>query len=1668
MSASPNDLDRVFTTVHRVFGADRLELSGETTADDIDGWDSVSHANLILELETEFKTALSFEASVALANLRELANYIVEASRAAEEDFDIALASSSATSSIERAPFGDDRRVVIVFGNCQAEAIAGCLRQHPALAGGEVHVYLSFQMPGQEPPSLPPEIYECCGMLWEQATPLVRFPHRDKLPIDCRISTYPSIDFNLLWPLNAPEPRNHPQAGFPFGPFSYGDRIINEIVESGLSGEAAWAAYVERSLAAMPNLHRLADIEYSRWTTLERELDVKLADRVFQLFRKERLFYTFNHPTPDMLCHVGTELLRVSGLSGESDYQTLFDEVRSLFTWEFGRDYEVPIHPAVANAFDLAWWSPTMHYNWHNEPRLAKDFIQAQLDWMTDKNERIETASAVGGHGAPHFEVDTPAFKGEFGVVPPDSQVAVPAEIEAAPEIGGKFIIVDQNALAVGGHYHAYTQCIASAAIDLGMEVFVLYNRKFKGHWFPDRVKAIAAFDYSWSEAEARWQTNWDQGNIAYDFFEATRAIELGPHDHVFFSTIGYAELYNVLNHIAESIGITPTCHYHILLRYDPEILASRIMDFVGPFARINRGADLRDYVHFHSDTEGLSGAFTDLLGVPFTTLPIPFLQQPLKTALTAASERSATPLVIAYLGDARLEKNYNLIPDAVAYLYNKYVATGKIRFVIQSNFNVPGGEPGILASAQRLGQYLPEQVKLIDNALDTDNYYKILADADAIIIPYDADRYRLRSSGILVEAMAAGKPIVTTSNSWMATQVTADHAILLDSGKPLGPAIERLILNFDRFRQAAVTKAANAMLNSSGASFVHQMLADTRRSLPTASADIPHVLYILDGDVLVIRNGAGVTALTQLDYLRDAGYRITALFLLNKHFQDAADLEEWTRKLKDRVASFRFEGFFIAAPSRLSPSTLMQRSRRERFDFSILNDVEGAVHRDVSIDLVKYVNSSKFDAIWLNYIVNFPLVEHLGLGGVPVIGETHDIQSFQKSIYGKKRVQDEDLQLEFALLSRCSYLISVSAAETAYILSRLPGTKVATTGIFPDVRKSPLRSLAGPKSIGEILSSCGPDNVEYQWEQAWASNRTDKILRLEKVETLDLVFVSSNHLANVSGLKWFLETIYFPYLAPSGVSLIVAGSICDLTDWPQHDKLFFVGRLQELSPLYAAARLVVLPILEGAGIAVKTQEALNHGRPVVATSIAIRGLAAGLDGVIEANDPSDFANAVNDLLKSDDKRRQLGRAAYIAAHTVASPKRYADILNPVFADVLGARARHVVRENATEVEAVSLLDWCSLVRHANRAIRNWLNDHLIEYHSLDEFGRHPRAEVQEVLASLLDELVARRSAFACSTEASMLGKIVTRRRSDAARALDFFMLQLDAFQRTAPTALHQAEDLALVISTNVPFQLLVLASVLSSALPDLRPNDFAAPRDLGLENVVGYLLSRDADSHAASALDLLRLKPAAPFDKSVVLVASQSFNPLKPNAHFSVTHSPNGGSSASSVILVPGKNLSINLPPHFSNTAFCVFVDLVVRPEPVRLQVVASQQVVTEECVLQYPAAFAHRYRVPTGATAIDLNVVSGHSSLVEVRRHIVFGSAIQETEVLLVCGSFLGHGKAIDASSARQTTLSELDDGDAGKGRSSSWQNGKQSRTGLVKSLSKLKDILSDLKPS
>jgi acyl carrier protein len=74
--------DKVYLIVAKSFDIDAAQLSHETKAEDIDGWDSLAHATLLLRLQRTFNVDLDLRAANAAQTLGALVTLVQNSIRA--------------------------------------------------------------------------------------------------------------------------------------------------------------------------------------------------------------------------------------------------------------------------------------------------------------------------------------------------------------------------------------------------------------------------------------------------------------------------------------------------------------------------------------------------------------------------------------------------------------------------------------------------------------------------------------------------------------------------------------------------------------------------------------------------------------------------------------------------------------------------------------------------------------------------------------------------------------------------------------------------------------------------------------------------------------------------------------------------------------------------------------------------------------------------------------------------------------------------------------------------------------------------------------------------------------------------------------------------------------------------------------------------------------------------------------------------------------------------------------------------------------------------------------------------------------------------------------------------------------------------------------------------
>jgi glycosyltransferase involved in cell wall biosynthesis len=300
--------------------------------------------------------------------------------------------------------------------------------------------------------------------------------------------------------------------------------------------------------------------------------------------------------------------------------------------------------------------------------------------------------------------------------------------------------------------------------------------------------------------------------------------------------------------------------------------------------------------------------------------------------------------------------------------------------------------------------------------------------------------------------------------------------------------------------------------------------------------------------------------------------YRLTSDLAADARFHTGPSLWEGLRLLFDTVAATNYAQQ-IAANSHLSPIP------------------------------PRLVTRPSIDLIHCNHFFNMPLASRLKSHvGAPIVLDTHDIQAHQfhlrraKTRFNRRAsTVEEMLNTELDYIRQADIIVHLNSYEYDFFSSKIPEC--------PHVLLYPA-----------ILSQT--DNRECA--------------------PFFLIVASANY-PNYLSVAWFLDDVY-PSIG--NVNLRIVGNIDDefRTRSPElyaKYKAHFCGRVADLNWLYDNAIAVLLPTIAGHGLSIKTIEAMATGAPLIATSLALRGIGKTIPNLANlriADSPVEFARHVREM----------------------------------------------------------------------------------------------------------------------------------------------------------------------------------------------------------------------------------------------------------------------------------------------------------------------------------------------------------------------------------------------------------------------------------------------------
>lgn len=280
-------------------------------------------------------------------------------------------------------------------------------------------------------------------------------------------------------------------------------------------------------------------------------------------------------------------------------------------------------------------------------------------------------------------------------------------------------------------------------------------------------------------EALYQWNSQRKFCRASAAFVANTRQLveqaRLQPDDHVFLSCTQVSDLPGVCQFLREH---PPARQWHWRFLFHTLFYHGRGAITADAKAARRAGEWLRELcdllprnaLQLFANTEPLADQFNQLS--PIEVKPLPWLVYPEIVEAKRVVDRQL-PLRLTCLGTRPREKGVSQVPGVVDQLWDLFVQQRvQLHLIVNRSWTVP---PLLRRRFAMLGALPSQPIVIQRHPLETAEYLRVLRESDIALLLYDPEVFYDRCSGILVEMLSAGTPVIVSAGSWLARQIEED-----------------------------------------------------------------------------------------------------------------------------------------------------------------------------------------------------------------------------------------------------------------------------------------------------------------------------------------------------------------------------------------------------------------------------------------------------------------------------------------------------------------------------------------------------------------------------------------------------------------------------------------------------------------------------------------------------------------------------------------------------------------------------------------------------------------------------------------------------------------------------------------------------------------------------
>jgi glycosyltransferase involved in cell wall biosynthesis len=371
-----------------------------------------------------------------------------------------------------------------------------------------------------------------------------------------------------------------------------------------------------------------------------------------------------------------------------------------------------------------------------------------------------------------------------------------------------KLVILDPSLKTFNGHFLTYDNAVADGALKCGLQTIIFAAQGVDAK-LPVHGELIPAFrdplEHSFipspfNRIQASTHVNkWLlHKRFLEDLNRTLTADRIGQNPIIYLHTTTQNQIAPLVDWTASNKNLSPTVV--IMLRYTPS---------PNPYYPRSQAAEayqqalayiiekgVGQYIRLVTDSEILAEEYGLITSLPVHVLPIPHTSHDWGGVL-----QKGVP-TLTYLGNARSTKGFQYLPHIVDSIADD-LDKGVWRAEFQSNVMF-GRDTEVVFAVQMLRQ---RNVIMHEGELSVDQYNDLLCRSSLVVVPYQLLYYYAQTSGVMCEALAAGKPVVVPRGTWMSKQVAGmgvGETFLPGDRISLSQAVRKAMKNIDELREKA------------------------------------------------------------------------------------------------------------------------------------------------------------------------------------------------------------------------------------------------------------------------------------------------------------------------------------------------------------------------------------------------------------------------------------------------------------------------------------------------------------------------------------------------------------------------------------------------------------------------------------------------------------------------------------------------------------------------------------------------------------------------------------------------------------------------------------------------------------------------------------------------